>query len=197
MNRLSLTRDEDSSLIGTCTYSILTRLLVCSLLLLNSIVVAITIEPGQDRKGNMKDKGDSDCYVVPRPIRGILTTQGYSIPDPTIPNRLSIWFSGGSLEVQDEEKDLEEWEKIFNVSSAPNRDIREYANSLAAKLLLGAHIPDKLEPDGTLRFDLKRPIGGHGAVFCDVIYKDDNLRIMHGHHDSVYVCVRVPDPVHE
>jgi len=159
------------------------------------IVNAITIEAGQDRKGNIKDQRDSDRYIVPRPIRGILTMQGYSLPDPTTSNRLSIWFSGGSLEVQDEEKDSAEWKKIFDTSSAPNRDIREYANSLAAKLLLGAQIPDKLEQDGTLRFDLKRPIGGHGSVFCDVIYMDENLRIMHGHHDSVYVCVRVPDSV--
>lgn len=157
------------------------------------IVVAITIEPGQDRKGNFINGKDSENYIVPKPIRGILTTQGYSIPDPNVANRLSIWFSGGSLEVQDEEKDVDEWKKIFDTSSAPNRDIREYANSLAAKLLLGAHIHEKIEEDGTLRFDLKRPIGGHGSVFCDIIYMDDDLRIMHGHHDSVYVSVRVPD----
>lgn len=157
------------------------------------IAVAVTIEPGQDLKGNSRDKSDTDCYVVPKPIRGILTTQGYSIPDPNIPNRLSIWFSGGSFEVQDEEMDIDEWKKIFDQSSAPNRDLQEYANSLAARLLLGAHIHEKLEEDGTLRFDLKRPIGGHGSVFCDIIYTDDTLRIMHGHHDSVYVCVRVPD----
>lgn len=157
------------------------------------IITAITIEGGQDRKGNIDDQQDSESYIIPRSIRAILTTHGYSIPDPSIPNRLSVWFSGGSLEVQDEENDLEEWKKIFDTASAPNRDIREYANNLAARLILGAHIPDKLEHDGTLRFDLKRPIGGHGSVFCDVIYMDENLRIMHGHHDSVYVCVRVPD----
>lgn len=162
---------------------------------MRSIVTAVTIEAGQDRKGNTRDQSDSDCYIVPKPIRGILTTQGYSIPDPNIPNRLSIWFSGGSLEVQDEEKDINEWKKIFDTSSAPNLDIREYANSLAAKLLLGAHIHEKIEEDGTLRFDLKRPIGGHGSVFCDIIYMDKTLRIMHGHHDSVYVCVRVPEYV--
>mmetsp|Transcript_545 Transcript_545/g.1122 ORF Transcript_545/g.1122 Transcript_545/m.1122 type:complete len:453 (-) Transcript_545:627-1985(-) len=156
------------------------------------IAVALTIEPGQDRKGNFIDGTESENYIVPKAIRAILTTQGYSIPDPNVANRLSIWFSGGSLEVQDEEKDVDEWKKIFDTSSAPNRDIREYANSLAARLLLGAHMHEKIEEDGTLRFDLKRPIGGHGSVFCDIIYMDDNLRIMHGHHDSVYVSVRVP-----
>jgi len=157
------------------------------------IVAALTIEDGQDRKGNKDVSFDEDSYVVPRPIRGILTTQGYSIPDPNTANRLSIWFSGGTLEVQDEVDDLEEWKKIFDLKSAPDRDLKEYANILAARVLLGAHLPDKLEDDGTMSFSLKRPIGGHGSVFCDVVYMDDKLRIMRGHAGSVYVCIRVPE----
>lgn len=60
------------------------------------IVVAVTIEPGQDRKGGKKCNGsdENSCYVVPKPIKSILTTQGYALPDPNIQNRLSIWFSG-------------------------------------------------------------------------------------------------------
>jgi hypothetical protein len=162
------------------------------LLLPNSIVVAVTIEPGQDRKGNKNDQSDED-YVVPRPIRGILTTQGYSIPDPNTPNRLSIWFSGGTLEVQDEVCDLEEWKTIFDTSAVPDRAPKEFANILAAKVLLGALLPDKVEEDGTMSFALKRPIGGHGSVYCDVVYMDETLRVMKGHHGSVYVCIRVPD----
>jgi hypothetical protein len=160
-----------------------------------SIVVAITVEPGQDRKGQIQEDStaasDND-YIVPRPIRGILTTQGYSIPDPVLPERLSIWFSGGTLEVQDED-DLEEWKQIFDVASAPDRFPKEYANMLAAKVLLGAHLPDNLEEDGTMSFSLKRPIGGHGSVYCDVLFMDEQLRIMKGHHGSVYVCIRVPE----
>jgi hypothetical protein len=163
--------------------------------------VALTIEAGQDRKGNMMsdsstvDGCDEQPYSVPRPIRGILTTQGYSIPDPNVPNRLSIWFSGGTLEVQDEGKDANEWKYIFDVDSAPDRDLREYANILAAKVLLGALIPEKMEPDGTMSFCLNRPIGGHGSVYVDVLFMDETLRIMRGHHGSVYVCIRVPDPL--
>lgn len=165
-----------------------------------SIVVAVTVEAGQDRKGNMMDvSSDTDAqgipYTVPRPIRGILTTQGYSIPDPNVPNRLSIWFSGGSLEVQDEAKDVDEWKRIFDADSAPERDLREYANILAAKVLLGALVPEKLEADGTMNFSLKRPIGGHGSVYVDILFMDDTLRVMRGHHGSVYVCIRVPEPI--
>jgi hypothetical protein len=158
-------------------------------------VVAVTIQAGQDRKGKKIELSDenTDYYTVPRPICGILTTQGYSIPDPHTPGRLSIWFSGGTLEVQDEVEDLEEWKRIFDVESAPDRAPSEYANILAARVLLGALVPEKLDEDGTMSFSLKRPIGGHGSVYCDVVFMDDKLRVMRGHHGSVYVCIRVPE----
>jgi hypothetical protein len=164
-----------------------------------SIVVAFTIEANQTRRGAMIDAaaaaGPEGEYIVPRPIRGILTNQGYAVPDPDTPNRISIWFSGGALEVQDEPKDLDEWKKIFDFQSAPSRDIREYANILAAKVLLGAQMAESMQQDGTMSFVLKRPIGGHGNAFCDIVFMDETLRIMRGHHGSVYVCTRVPDPI--
>mmetsp|Transcript_1775 Transcript_1775/g.4096 ORF Transcript_1775/g.4096 Transcript_1775/m.4096 type:complete len:709 (+) Transcript_1775:710-2836(+) len=174
------------------------------------ISVAITIEEGQDRKGQKKneksiqppsssspsagkeDTPPPDEYVIPRPIKAILTTHGYSLRDPKHPNRLSIWFSGGTLEVQDDD-DLEEWRNIFDIDSAPERDTRERANILAARVLLGAMVPDKLETDGTMTFALRRPIGGHGSVYLDVLYRDEDFRLMRGHHGSVYCCMRMPD----
>jgi hypothetical protein len=132
--------------------------------------------------------------MVPRQIKGIMLNQGYLVPDPDVPNRLSIWFSGGSLEVQDETSDLEEWKTIFDKACAPNRDLREYANILAAKLLLGAHLPETIEEDGSMSFVLNRPIGGHGSAYCDIIFMDDDLRIQRGHHGSVYVCKKIPQP---
>lgn len=158
----------------------------------NSIVVAVTIQGGQNRKGN-KPSSSTKEYIVPRSIRAILTTQGYSIPDPEKVGRLSIWFSGGTLEVQDEVEDLDEWKRVFDTGSAPDRAPKEFANILAARVLLGAHLSEKMEVDGTMSFSFKRPIGGHGSVYCDVLYMDDTLRIMKGHHGSVYVCIRVPD----
>lgn len=156
--------------------------------------MAITIEPGQDRRGIAKAEDGND-YSVPKPIRGILTNQGYAVPDPNVPNRLSIWFSGGSLEVQDEPADLEEWKRVFDSSCAPERNLREYADILAARVLLGALLPEDTEEDGTMSFTLKKPIGGHGCAYCDIVYMDEDLRIMRGHHGSVYVCSRVPEPV--
>jgi hypothetical protein len=158
-----------------------------------SIVVALTIEAQQDRKG-AKMTSENDDYIVPRPIRAILTNQGYTVPDPTVPDRLSVWFSGGSLKCLDEASDLDEWKRLFDSSCAPNRDLREYANILAAKLLLGALLPEEMNEDGTMSFALKRPIGGHGCAYCDILYLDNTLRITRGHHGSVYVFAKVPEP---
>jgi len=159
-------------------------------------MVAFTIKADQTKRGVHRDDAAEGEYIVPRSIDGILTNQGYAIPDPSHSNRLSIWFSGGSLEVMDEENDLEEWRNIFDTGNAPNRNFKEYANVLAARFLLGAHLPECMESDGSLSFALKRPIGGHGSAYCDVTYLDDDFRIMKGHRGSIFVSTRIPDAIH-
>lgn len=155
------------------------------------MVVSFTIEGNQTRRGTTSQDGSNHEYVVRRPIKGVLTNHGYMIPDPDVPNRLSIWFSGGTLQVQDAKQDLELWKQVFDVSAAPQRDVMEMARVLGARILLGAHLPDKMENDGSMTYCLKRPIGGHGSAFCDVLYMDDTLRIMRGHHGSIFVSTRV------
>jgi len=162
------------------------------------IVVAFTIEANQTRKGQPATSDESSIdreFVLDQPIHGILTNHGYCVPDPDTPNRLSIWFSGGEIKVQNDEstKDLDRWRKVFDESHAPRRDVREYARVLAAKCLLGAKLY-KMDPeDGVLSYELKRPIGGHGQVYCDVLYCDDDLRIVQGHRGSIFVFRRVPN----
>jgi hypothetical protein len=131
-------------------------------------------------------------YRVRRPIRGLLTNHGYMIPDPTVPNRLSIWFSGGTLECHQDE-DLDEWKELFYHGDLPRRDLGELARVLAAKVLLGATSIEGMADDGSMSYQLRRPIGGHGQVFCDVLYSDHDLRVLRGHHGTVYVHRRVPD----
>lgn len=156
-----------------------------------NIVVALTIEPDQTRAGQPAN-GSCAEDVITRPIRGIMTNYGYVLPDPNVANRLSVWFTGGSFEVNDDEQDLEEWKKIFG-KEAPNRDMSEFARVLAAKVLLGASISDQMEENGTLSYFLKRPIGGHGSAFCDVMYMDDKLRVMRGHNGSIFAFNKVQD----
>lgn len=176
-------------------------------LLTYNIVVAFVIEPNQDRHGNqigdVEDADDANSdkkkrhhprhrhRPITRPIRGIMTNLGFMLPDPQKPNRLSVWFTEGQLEVNDEEEDLKEWKRIFDNRGAPKRALRERAHMLAAKLFLGADVPDRMDEDGTMRYELKRPIGGHGLAFTDVLYLDDDLRILRGHHGQIYVCARV------
>lgn len=156
-----------------------------------SIVVALTTEPGQ-ASGHTSEETKRSQEESSRPLRGIITNYGYFLPDPDVPNRISIWFTGGSLEVNDEQNDLDEWKRIFHHDRVPKRNLREHARVLAAKILLGARVPETMEEDGTMSYWLERPIGGHGFAFCDVLYLDETLRIMRGHHGSIFVFARVP-----
>jgi len=97
-------------------------------------VLAFTIEAGQTLQGTAPTS-DKD-FVVPRPIRGLMTNHGYMVADPVTPDRSTIWFSGGSIEVQDEVADAAVWKQIFDESVIPRRDMKAAANLLAAKILL-------------------------------------------------------------
>lgn len=159
------------------------------------IVVALTIMPGQDRHGKDGDVNNNNKeYIVKRPIQALLTNHGYCIPDPNEVNRLTIWFTGGSLEAQDDDDvDKEEWKQLFDRTLLPNRTITEYARLIALKFLLGAEVQDDMNEEGIMSYHLKRPIGGHGRVFIDILYCDDTMRIVKGHNGSIFVVSRVPD----
>ena len=134
----------------------------------------------------------SDDYVLKRPLHCLLRNTGYCLPDPDVPNRLSVWFTGGTLKLQDDGGDLSEWKELFDPSTAPRRDLSEMARVLAARILVGAHLPQDMQEDGTMQYSLRRPIGGHGKVFCDVLFADDSLRILRGHRGSIFVSTKVP-----
>ena len=164
-------------------------------------MVAITIHPFQDRNGKSVVIDGTDLSsnqnteYLRRPIQALLTNDGYCVPDPNTPNRFTVWFIGGSLTVQDPETNLHEWQRFFDPTTLPKRNIREYARVLAAKCFLGAQIMDDsmLHKNGTLSYTLKRPIGGHGKVFIDTLYSDESMRIVRGHKGSIFVFHRVPD----
>ena len=129
--------------------------------------------------------------MVNKALQGLFTVQGYVLPDPKMPNRLSIWFSGGEMVAnENNDKDVEEWIKIFKDGSW-KRHLFDKARLLAARVLLGAEIPEEADADGTMRFKLNRPIGGHGTAYVDVLYLDETLRVMRGHHGSIFVFSRV------
>lgn len=153
----------------------------------NSIVTAFTIEP------HLADYPNAPNKDVRRPIKGIMTTYGYVLPDPTVPNRLSIFFTGGRIEPNDDAYDQREWKRLFS-KKQPSRSMGEQVRLLAASVLMGAEAPSEMNvEDGSLEFSFSRPLGGHGVAYVDVIYLDDTFRVVRGHRGTIFCFVRVPD----
>jgi len=156
------------------------------------IVIALTIEPGQFAAG----KGE----VIPSPPRRLRATQivnGYFLPDPDVPNRLSVWFTGGKLSFAppspSEAADpsfgtLKDWIDLFG--SEHKRSWGEALSVMGAKLFLGAELPDGMEPDGSMAFTLHRPFGGHGKGYVDVLYIDNELLITKGNSGTLHAMIR-------
>ena len=152
-----------------------------------SIIASFTIE----------GSCETSSYVISdqpkEALHGIMINYGYCLPDPDHPDRKSIWFTGGTLEPADENR-LDEWKKVFGTNSgnaaATNEvDEAKKANALASKILLGI-VHEEMDEKGIIGYHLNKPIGGHGLAYVDVVYIDDDLRIMRGHSDSVYVLKR-------
>ncbi|KAL7456748.1 hypothetical protein ACHAWC_008218 [Mediolabrus comicus] len=128
-------------------------------------------------------------------LRGIMTNYGYALPDPEHTRRQSIWFTGGTIEPADEdEESIEAWKRVFGANetegkSEENSQCAEKAKLLAQKILLGA-VSEPMDENGVIGFHLRNPIGGHSSAFCDVVYMDNDLRVMKGHSGSVYVFKR-------
>jgi hypothetical protein len=133
-----------------------------------NIVTAFTIEP------HMADYPKAPNRDVRRPIKGIMTTFGYVLPDPQVPNRLSIWFTGGEIRPNNDEYDEREWKRLFGEHHHPGRTLGEKTRVLAANLLMGAQVPREMKDDGTLSYNFTRPLGGHGVAYVDVLYLDNS-----------------------
>jgi hypothetical protein len=129
---------------------------------------------------------------VRRPIRGIMTTLGYTLPDPEVPNRHSVWITGGRIEPNDNPVDQREWKRQFALNP-PKHSMGEKAKLLAVKLLMGATVPTNVEQDGSISYEFTRPLGGHGVAYIDLLYVDESLRIARRHRGTVFVFSRLPD----
>jgi hypothetical protein len=149
------------------------------------VVAAFTIE------SNLASFPDAPNKDVHRPIKGIMTTFGYSLPDPAVENRHSIWFTGGRIEPNNDPADIFAWKKLFT-EHPPKHTLGEKAKLLAVKLLMGATVPKPMGEDGSMEYSFTRPLGGHGMAYVDVVYLDETLRIVRGHRGTVMVFSRLP-----
>lgn len=148
------------------------------------VVAAFTIEPALASFPNAPNKD------VHRPIKGIMTTYGYSLPDPEVANRHSIWFTGGRIEPNNHPADVFEWKRLFTLHP-PKHSWGEKAKLLAVKLLMGATVPELMASDGSMEYTFTRPLGGHGMAYVDVVYLDETLRIVRGHRGTIFVFSRL------
>mmetsp|Transcript_26723 Transcript_26723/g.41916 ORF Transcript_26723/g.41916 Transcript_26723/m.41916 type:complete len:835 (+) Transcript_26723:212-2716(+) len=170
------------------------------------IAISMTIEPPSL-------VGQPEPTTTPSPtkrMRAVMSVKGYILPDPETKNRLTVWFTGGSLspaklsssdgdKTDDEEENtsgegnefggFDEWNSIFGKGKW-RKALSERARGMAAKVLLGVDAPSKMEDDGELGYSMNRPVGGHGKAYIDVLYLDDDLLIMKGHHGTIYAMAR-------
>ena len=148
-------------------------------------MAAFTIEP---TVAGFPDAPNKDVH---RPIRGIMTTFGYSIPDPKTPNRHSVWFTGGRIETNNNPADIMAWKRLFT-KHPPKHSFGEKAKLMAVKMLMGATVPETMNDDGSMEYEFTRPLGGHGTAYVDTVYLDETLRIVKGHRGTVMVFSRLP-----
>jgi len=134
------------------------------------ISVAVTIEPSR-----FKAEEGEEIPAPPRRLCGVQEVQGYFLPDPSTPNRLTVWFTGGKLSPaplpasssnSEEFGDLEDWKRLF--SGNHKRTWGESLSVMGAKVFLGAELPKGMDESGTFSYTLHRPQGGHGKGYVDV-----------------------------
>ena len=139
-----------------------------------------------------------------------MTTYGYALPDPTHPDRLSVWFTGGKVECGEPRNspEIQAWKRLFRREEGvlspnpafrqkrrrpPRRTFREGVMVAAAKMLMGARGYDDGmdEETGELSYSFSRPLGGHGKAYVDIVHLDEQTRVMRGHAGTLYVFTRL------
>lgn len=149
--------------------------------------MSLTVEPAKE---------DSSPAVAPIPA--VKLVKGYMLPDPSVPNRLTIWFVGGRLSpvvssdatIYGSDKGVApaEWKEMFGRDQ--KKTWSDSIRNAGAKLFLGAELPHGMSADGSLSYQLHRPFGGHGKAYIDVLYYDENVLVTRGNRGTVYVASR-------
>ena len=184
--------------------------LLCSI---QSISNTITETPaGADGNGERQHGYDVDVAFTivgegdSQGLQGILTTRGNIAPSGNV-NRFDVIFAEGIAFPKNPSNELDAsgWRSVFSpkkMGGKPlERSLRERFNLFLARLFMGAVPSRGIEMDNAavskesvapssrgrslgLRFHLNRPKPG----FLDVIYLDEDLRIIRGNRGSVTVA---------
>ncbi|GFH53866.1 hypothetical protein CTEN210_10342 [Chaetoceros tenuissimus] len=124
-------------------------------------------------------------------VQGVLQMDGYTIPNPTVENRYSIWFTGGRCyALNGKDKDArQKWRDVFGTELKLKK--REKFQLWMAKLMMGAQPSSGMLEDDSLQYVMKKPIGGHNVAYQQVLYLDDETRITEGNRGTVVVVSRI------
>jgi hypothetical protein len=144
-------------------------------------VTAFAIEPANPAFGP-----DSPNRMVDKRIEGLMTTKGYAISNPKHPDRPSVWFTGGSLEVNE---DTGRWKQAFASETLPKP---RGGRLLKARSKIGATSSYSMEGDGKMSYHLKKPVAGHDFSFVEIIFMDETIRVMRANTGVIYVSARIP-----
>ena len=138
-----------------------------------------------------------------------MTTRGYAISNPHAKDQISVWFTGGSIEVC-EHSSTHKWKEMFSneefvnfkpelQSSGelhPKPGIRRLWNRSArvndAREKMATTISIDMEEDGRMSYSLKKPMAGHEDKYVEILFLDETLRVMRANTNVIYVCARVP-----
>jgi hypothetical protein len=125
-----------------------------------------------------------------------MTTYGYTLQDPNETTRRSVWITGGKIEPNNDADDIQNWMAFFG-KHPPKYDIGQKAKLLAVKLLMGAKVPQAVDPKtGAMEYTFTRPLGGHGMAYVDTLYCDSTIRIVKGHRGTIFVFTRMRDKLY-
>ena len=167
------------------------------------VVTAFTVEPRDPEKCGRNDPN----YQVDRPLEGLLTTKGFALPNPDVANRMTVWFTEGSIEVVDSD-DQELWKRILGpLNSTGSGSFTSLHNAHHHGRVSWTHyhgvpvlvpsVSEKeaitvMEPDGRIPFKLSSPIGGQDMSYVEVLYLDESMRVMRSNRGHVFVFARLP-----
>jgi hypothetical protein len=155
----------------------------------NSTVTAFAIEPANSP---LLFGPDSPNRIVDKRIEGLMTTQGYAISNPKHPDRLSVWFTGGTIEVNE---DTRRWKQVFASEHLPKPQrglFGDRGRLQKARSKMGATSPDCMEEDGKMSYRLMKPVAGHEISFVEIIFIDETVRVMRANTGVFYVSARIP-----
>jgi hypothetical protein len=130
---------------------------------------------------------------VREPVEGLMTTYGFAISNPSSAGQLSIWWTGGSLEVKDANQ-VEQWKEIFKEENEPKIQRPSFWKSRLQRAKdNGISLSEGgIEEDGKMKYEIIKPHGGHNDTYVNVLYMDEALRIMQANTGPIYVSARIP-----